>query len=86
MTQVGDAQHKRRPSVEWSDYNRFAKQNARGRPGKAHEDETGHDREPEHPGDDFQSCNDVAVKSLRIHVAIANGGQRLHTEKERLDE
>ncbi len=34
------------------------------------------------PGHDFDRADDVTVKRLRIHVAIANRGQRLHAEKE----
>ena len=40
------------------------------------------DREQKYAAHDFDHADHVSVQRLRIHVAIANRGQRLHAEKE----
>src|SRR5438445_11620750 len=39
----------------------------------------------EHAGNDFNDGKEVTIERLRIHVAVADGGQRLHTEKESVE-
>src|SRR4029079_13527638 len=53
------------------------------RPRETGEDQPCHHREKTHAGEDFDRRDQMPVISLRMHVAIADRGQRLDREVER---
>src|SRR4029077_973744 len=73
------------PAIHLSHDTCSAEENSGSRPGKADKDQTSHDGESEHASDDFDGRDDMAVKSLRIPVAITDSRKSLHTEKERVE-
>src|SRR5262249_37238576 len=60
----------------------ITEQDARNRSRKPDENQAGHHREQEKAAHDFNCSNDVAIERLRIHMAVAHGGQCLDAEKE----
>src|SRR5262249_14879441 len=52
----------------------------RARPGEPGENQSGHHGEERHPGKDFGRGDEMPVMGLRVHVAIADRGQRLDRE------
>src|SRR5260370_9210332 len=79
---VADSYHQRRLPIQRRNDQGIAEHHARDRARKAHEDEAGHRCEQKYPGHYLNGGDDVSVKRLRIHVAVAHSGQRLHAEEE----
>jgi len=81
VAEVGDAEHEGGLAVERGANEVAAENDAGDRAGKANENEAGDNGHAEHADDDFDGGDDVAVKGIRIHVAIADGGDGLDTEE-----
>ena len=79
---VADSDHQRRLPIQRRNDQGIAEHDSRDRARKAHEDEASHRCEQKYSGHDFDGRDHVSIKRLRIHVAVAHGGQRLHTEEE----
>ena len=84
VARIGDADHQRRRALMRGHDRMFGKHEARPRPRKAGEDQSGHHREETHAGEDFHGRDEVAVIGLRMHVAVADRGERLDREIEKL--
>jgi len=79
---ITDADHQRRLPIQRRNDQGIAEHDTGDWTRKAHEDEAGHRCEQKNPSHDFNRRDDVGVQRLRIHVAVADGGQRLHAEEE----
>jgi len=79
---ITDADHQRRLPIQPCNDQGIAEHDTCDRARKAHEDEAGHRCEQKNPSHDFNGRDDMGVQRLRIHVAVADRGQRLHAEEE----
>ena len=79
---VGDADHQRLLALMAADDRMPGEHEAGARARETREDQPGHHREEAHAGEDFDRRDDVAVIGLRMHVAVADGRQRLDREVE----
>src|SRR4030095_8787060 len=59
-----------------------AENNSRTRSRETDKDQPSHHREQKDAAHDFNGSDNVAIERLRIHMAVAHGSERLHTEKE----
>src|SRR6266853_880233 len=64
-----------------SDEKGGAENNPCGRPGKAHEDETGNHRKPHRPDENLDRDDDMAKEGSRKHVTVAHRGECLDAEE-----
>src|SRR4029077_1406671 len=79
---IAYAHHERRLSVQRTDHDRPAKGNARHRAREADKNYSSYNREQKDAAHDFDHANHMPIQRLRIHVAVADGGQSLDAEEE----
>src|SRR5215469_999714 len=58
----------------------FSEDDASAWPRETGEDQPGHHREERHAGEDFDRGDEMPIMGLRVHVAVADRGQRLDRE------
>src|SRR5262249_17612429 len=56
--------------------------NARHRTREADKNQSGNHREQKYAAHDFEHADHMSVQRLRVHVAVADRGQRLHAKEE----
>ena len=81
---VGGADHQRRLAVVMADDGVAREDEAGAGPREAREDEPRHHRDEDHAGENLDRRDEVPVMGLRVHVAVADGRQRLDREIEKL--
>src|SRR6201993_4022034 len=86
VTNIADAHHEGGPAVQRRDDGGFTEHDAGNWSRESKEDEAGHDGEEKNSAHDLDGRDDVAVERLRIPMAVANRGQSLDAEKERIGE
>ena len=82
MSQVGHAQHERRKTIKRCNHGDVTEHDPGSRSRETDKDQTGHDRQTEEADHDFKRGDAMAVKSVRVGVPIAYGGQRFYAEEE----
>src|SRR5205085_8848620 len=53
---------------------------------EADENQSGHNREQKDSGHDLDRADDVSIKRLRVHVAVSDSCECLHTEEKAVEE
>ena len=81
MALVGEAEHQRRLTVKFRHGHRSGKQDARSGTRKATENQAGGNGDADHAGENLDRRDHVTVKTLRVHVAVANRGQGFDAEE-----
>ena len=84
LPHVGHAKHQGGPSVEGRENQRLAEDDFGDRPGKADENQAGHDRHSKHPDNDLERSNHMAKQCGRIHMPITHRGERFDAEEKRI--
>ena len=82
MPKVSDAKHKTEPAVVWGYNQAVTKKNTRGRTGEADENQARDHSQPDHPNEDLDGYDDVAVKGRWIVMAVPDGRQSFDAKKE----
>ena len=83
---IGQADHQGGMALVHGHHRMVGKDETGARSREAGEDQPGHHREERHAGEDFDGGDEVAVIGLRVHVAIADRGQRLDRKIEEVED
>ena len=86
LARIGGAEHEREFAVDRAHDGVPREQEARPRPREAREHESGDQREHHEADEDLDHCHHMAVQGLRVHVPVADGGERLDAEEKRAEE
>ena len=83
---VAEAHHQRPPGPVAGDHHLVGEQDLGLRAREAHEGEAGHRRGEHHADEDLERRHEVPGQRGRCHDAVADGGERLDAEEERVEE